>query len=82
LPPPIVPMHRASSARNDCRRLAPLVEQFPAMDEHERIDTAPRDHRGRCHGLAECSWRMQDAGVLPQQVGHRRLLIDTQDASE
>ena len=46
--------------------LDPLVQQLPAMDEHQRVDAAAGDQPGGDHGLAERRRGGQHAGVVRQ----------------
>src|SRR5512134_3556343 len=48
------------------KALDPLIEQLPAMHQHERVDAASRDEPRGDDGLAKCGGRRQDACLMAQ----------------
>src|SRR5688572_14809029 len=44
--------------------LNPLIEQLPAMDQHERVYAAPGDEPRSDDGLAECGSSRQDTSLV------------------
>ena len=69
LPPPMVPISRIVDRQEGLQPLAPLVDELPAMDQHERIEARGRDHVGADHGLAECGRRSEHAEVVRLECG-------------
>jgi hypothetical protein len=62
--------------------LDPLVEQLPAVNEHQRADGAPCNQPRGNDGLAECRRRGQYACVVLQQDVGGPLLFRPEGAAE
>lgn len=60
----------------------PLPKQFGAMDQHQRADFAPGDHRGGGDGLAEGRWCTQYSDVMFQKILECRFLVFPEGAGE
>lgn len=66
--------------QKDRQALHPLLEQLPAMDEDQGVDTPLRDQPGGNHGLAEGRSSRQDADVVREKGFGRRFLLRSQVA--
>src|SRR6056297_803255 len=60
----------------------PLVEQLPAVDKYQRIDTSLCDDRCRHNSLAKRRGGRQDAGIVAKQFLRGRFLFRPQFAME
>jgi hypothetical protein len=83
--PPTSPDLSHSRSRNvqECREsVDPLLEQLPAVNEHECVDAALRDQPGGHDCLAECSGCRQHACLVRQKRLGRSLLLGSKLAAE
>jgi IS5 family transposase len=62
--------------------LLPLLEQLPAVHEHQGVQATPGKHRSGRDRLAEGRRRAEHPGVVAQHRRDGRLLVEAQGACE